>query len=384
MTSDRSAKQAARRRKAATGEPYTLARRRIGAGEPPRSDGGTARSGFEGLVAEFRRRGWPVEVESQPLGGSWRCYLGPTSVAVGRDPLRADVASEDPDDPDGYDIATPPTIHVSAPMAIDHGGPDVVDHLLVAGTGAVDAVDIIAGLLGRARARRLQMLVDDTGCGICGDSYPAAHLLQPQRRVPPVCPACVFDGDILARTDVAWLAYQIDYLLDADLGAPAGWSAVAAALSALEGDGFHGRLQAAWRASGAIHVPDPAWDAAEQRWLWRPTGASLSGYGDPGPGASLAASVSALEMAHPHLSDDVVDALRDETGDAVDIDPAVWQVALAYAICFATQAADRPAHRPSWHVVGSWDNLPRGRLGEGWEVGGVLESVFDVLGYHSD
>jgi hypothetical protein len=304
---------------------------------------------------------------------------------VRRDPLDGvDPESEHPDDAAGYDVETPATIHVSAPLAIDHGGPDVVDHEWVPGRDdAVEAVDTIARLLADARAHRLEMMVDDASCGICGDLYPEEHLLQPHHRVPPLCPACVFDGDILARTDVASLAYQIDRLFDDDLGAPAGWAAVAVALTAVEPVGLHSRLEAAWRRAGTLYPPAGVWDDMDQQWLWRPTRGSLSGYGDPRPGLSLPAAVAAIEKAHPHLRDETADAMGEELGETVDIDPAVWQVVLAYVFCFATQAADRPAQRPSWHVVGSWDNLPPGRLGEGWEVGGVFETVIDTLGYRS-
>jgi hypothetical protein len=384
MTRDRCAKQAARRRRAATGEPYTLARRQVAGGGPPVRPG-SARATFDGLLAEFRRRGWPLEVEGQPLDGAWRCYAGPVSVGVWRYPGEGvDPVSEDPDDPASYDVETAPTVHVSAPLAIDHGGPDVVDHVWVpAREDAVEAVDTIARLLADARAHRLEMLVDDASCGICGDRYPKNHLLQPHHRVPPLCPACVFDGDLLARTDVASLAYQIDRLFDADLGAAAGWAAVAVALTAVDPIGLHSRLEAAWRRTHTLYPPAEAWGDVSQWWLWGPTRGSLSGDGDPRPGLSLPAAVAGVEKAHPHLHDEVGHVLGEEMGATVDIDPAVWQVVLAYVFSFATQAADRPAHRPSWHVVGSWDNLPPGRLGEGWEVGGIFETVINMLGYRN-
>jgi hypothetical protein len=225
---------------------------------------------------------------------------------------------------------------------------------------ADDLVAALADLLVDGRAEALRAAADDAACSICGDRYPTEHLLAPTgtERVA-VCPACVFDGDLLHAGSTAALAGQLDWLLATDLAAPAGWSAVAALLATAAKPGLDRRLQAEWRQAGVVMLPSWWWSSPGDIWIWLPPASirphPLDGFG---PGAGLAAIVRAVDSAHPHLRQQVRDRLREAHAEAGVEEPAdgfaeaIWPAVLAYVVAFTTQAVERPAHRAPLEHVG--------------------------------
>ena len=98
--------------------------------------------------------------------------------------------------------------------------------------------------LAAGRARAIAAQRDDAECGICGDAYPARHLLDPTASSDlQVCVSCCFDGDLLPRALPENLIYRLDRLFFEDLALPAGASAVAALLACAAGPGLTSRLQ---------------------------------------------------------------------------------------------------------------------------------------------
>jgi hypothetical protein len=109
MTEGRKGKRAIRARMAATGEPYTLARRRVASNPQDRQRVVLAQRLHVDLVAALRRAGWPVEAERRPDCGEYYSYPGPVWLAVGRpDQLSSVVGDEDPDDESQVDLTRPP------------------------------------------------------------------------------------------------------------------------------------------------------------------------------------------------------------------------------------------------------------------------------------
>lgn len=231
-------------------------------------DGEDTHDSFLGLVAEIRRRGWPVEVEQCWLDGEWVCYPGPARVGIGHSP-RLDLDDENPLAKLGIEEPGPLRIHLSAPQTLRRNGPGELDMLVGADVGARAAVDELASSLRSARWAGLALLRDDAACSLCNDAYPSAHLLSPHQSASGVgvCPACIFDGD-LVDIQPAYVAYQIDQLLLDDLAAPAGWAGVATLLAALGGDNFASGLAVEWENTGMVYLPMPFWDDAGDSWIW--------------------------------------------------------------------------------------------------------------------
>jgi len=123
----------------------------------------------------------------------------------------------------------------------------------------------------------------------------------------------------------------------------------------------------------ALDIPSQSWSDPGLIWIWLPPAdrrpAPLAGFG---PGARLGAVVAALDEALPDLREQVraeqAQSWREGGGlyDDEDDEPVpdrfvaqVWPAAVAYAVSFAIQAAERPRHRPPLeHVLGSFDALP--------------------------
>jgi hypothetical protein len=362
MTEDRKGKRANRARMATTGELYTLARRRSASNPQDRQGVVLAQQLHVDLVAALRRAGWPVEAERRPDCGEYYSYPGPAWLAVGRpDQLSSVVGDqdEDPDDESRVDLTRPPQIQVIAPQ-LDAGDGFRVQASLDGQRPVDDLVAALADLLVDGRAEALRTAADDAACSICGDRYPTKHLLAPTgtERVA-VCPACVFDGDLLHGGSTAALAGQLDWLLATDLAAPAGWSAVAALLATAARPGLGRCLQAQWRRSGVVTLPSWWWSSPGDIWIWLPPAPNrphpLDGFG---PGAGLAAIVRAVDSAHPHLRQQVHDRLREAHAEAGAEEPAdgfaeaIWPAVLAYVVAFTTQAAERPTHRAPLEHVG--------------------------------
>ena len=129
----------------------------------------------------------------------------------------------DPDDPGALAAAAPLYLCALCP-------PDATVDDLDWGADGGAAPQVVAGQLDAELARVRLRLVHGkesesrTPCPICGDRYPARHLLTNSPSAHAVCPACVFDGDQHYRTDLPHLAVQLDRLAGEDLSASCWWT----------------------------------------------------------------------------------------------------------------------------------------------------------------
>ncbi|MGW1362937.1 hypothetical protein ACWCQP_36715 [Streptomyces chartreusis] len=330
------------------------------------------------LISAFTAEGWPVENDGFPEGGIWTGWLGPVWSMLTR-PGGSDTEA-DPDDPDYYDLTTVPELTFIAPKSPIANG-EAMALTLPGTTPLADVVRAVGEELGRARAAKAGALVTDAQCALCGDRYPAAHLLPATDRDHlALCPFCVFDGDVLSVHP--WrLAHLIDDLTDQDVAAPAGWSAVTALLACAAGPDFRERLE-----SGGP-VPLPHWFDPGQVWVWLPPDDLPTALECLAPGTSLDTLVSAVEAAHPDLRD----RFRAETADTVEWDreeddgpktrdylvEQLWPAAICYAVSAATQLRERPDGRSPWHLLD--DGFEEGTLAEYFdELGSTLDA--DSLG----
>ncbi|MCW2919267.1 MAG: hypothetical protein JWN52_7335 [Actinomycetia bacterium] len=183
-------------------------------------------------------------------------------------------------------------------------------------------------------------------------SYPEHHLLATSPEGDPVCPACVWDGDQHWRADLPYLAVQIDRLVDQDLSAPAGWAAVAVVLALTCGANLGRRLERELNQRGGWPIVMERWDQPmDQSWIWLlPRQERHPAFAHLGAGASLAAITQALERHDPTLPTQAQRLCRDAE---VAWRPALLPAAVAYAVAFTTQAAERDRHRKPVHVVDS-------------------------------
>lgn len=358
------------------------------------------------LARAFRAAGWPVEVEKNLLERGRRImFPGPAHLEISRgfssDP------DFDPDDPDQADQDEPPTISCTAPPAPDFDRPTYVDfEVTAAGISADELVRRTAEQVAAGRARALAELVNDAECAICGDAYPRRHLLDATAaRDLSLCPACVFDGDLMTRALPEQLAYQFDSLAFGDLGVAAGWSAVAALLACAAGPNLASRLERAWRRR-VFEIPLRHWNDPGELWIWLPPARRPDALAHFGPGASLRAVADAVDRAHPGIRDtfrrrlaDELEYDPDEPRERTDyLVPQLWDAVIAYAVTFMTMAVERPGQRAAWHVDQSFDEAvlsdhferlgsvldPTGDLSVVFTLGTGVSVVAEELGWRGD
>lgn len=333
------------------------------------------------LINAFQVEGWPVESDGFPEFGTWTGWLGPVWSTLTR-PGASD-GDADPDDPDHHDLTTVPELTFITPKIPGINAPEAMVLTLPGTTPLADIVRTVGEELGRARAAKVAALANDAKCSLCGDSYPAAHLLPATEHDRLVlCPFCVFDGDILGSHPLR-LAYLIDRLTDQDVAAPAGWSAVTALLACAAGPEFRERLEG----DGGLRVPLPHWFDPRLVWVWLPPGDLPPALQDLGPGTSLGNLVSAVEAAHPDLRDrfraQLAATLEEDEEDSGSEDPRdylveqLWPAAICYAVAAATQFRERPGGLSPWHLLD--DGFEEGNLAENFDqVGSTLDA--DSLG----
>jgi hypothetical protein len=331
------------------------------------------------LIAAFEAAGWPVENDGFPEFGTWTGWLGPVGSTLRR-PRDWD-SDAHPDDPDHYDLTTVPQLTFITPK-IPHTRESMV--LKLPGTTPdAELVRTVREELARARATQVGKLADNAACSLCGDRYPAAHLLpstESDRLL--LCPFCVFDGDILGSHPLR-LAYAIDELTLGDVAAPAGWSAVTALLACAGGAEFGERLKDA----GGLMVALPHWTDPDQVWVWLPPGDLPPALEHLSPGTSLATLVDTVEKAHPDLRDrfraQTAATLEEDEEPGEGQDPPdylveqLWPAAICYAVSAATQARERPDARSPWDLLD--DGFEEGNLAENFDqIGSTLDA--DALG----
>lgn len=351
------AKAAAKERQARTGENYTTALRHVlaaGAATGPDSPPPLkARAYATAVLGHLRELGWGAGEVYGPEDGQYEAFAGPAaglSIAVGRSDNEDDEA--DPDDPAAVDVTRPLYLCSLCPASnatvddLDFAGDTTKSPKIVA--RQLDAA------LGRRRLRRVRGVEaqSTTPCPICGDRYPAEHLLANSPSAAPVCPACVFDQDQHYCTDVPYLAVQIDQLTLDDLSAPAGWDAVAAVLALSCGRNLGTRVEKELTRRGGWPILLERWNSPlERSWIWLPPAAERhKAFRRLGAGATVQALVEALEVHDPQIRGKAKAVCRSAEVRWRD---SLWPAAVAYAVAFTTQAFERDRHRMPVHVVDS-------------------------------
>ena len=297
------AKEAARVRMAATGEKYTTALRHI-LSHPPSHTPARARDYLAAVLEELRvEEAGRLEAEPEPWGGLCTAYAGPAAgvrIDVGRNGNDED---NDPDDPGALAAAAPLYLCALCP-------PDATVDDLDWGADGGAAPQVVAGQLDAELARVRLRLVHGkesesrTPCPICGDRYPARHLLTNSPSAHAVCPACVFDGDQHYRTDLPHLAVQLDRLAGEDLSAPAGWDAVAAVLALCCGANLGSRVEREVGNRGGFPMLTDRWHhPLERSWIWLPASRAASPRVQPsrrrGYGAGASRRSRSPQSFHP-------------------------------------------------------------------------------------
>ncbi|MGW6202066.1 hypothetical protein ACWF9B_00195 [Streptomyces sp. NPDC055089] len=317
-----------------------------------------AKDYLKALVEEFRRLGWGAGDEADLECFGLTAYAGPVaglSLSVGRaDDKDDDGEVRDPDDPEQSDLGKPLYLMAMCPAG-NATVEDFEDGLVDCSTEPVRATArrLDTGL-GRTRLARVRGMEERSTapCPICGDRYPAHHLLKNSLSAEPVCPACVFDGDQPYRTDLPYLAVQLDRLVYEDLSAPAGWDAVAAVLALTCGTNLRSRLDRALRERGGWPFVMERWgEPLTRSWIWLPPPADRHPmFRRLGVGANLAALVDAVDRHDPTARSEAKTLCRQADVRWRD---ALWPAAIAYAVALTTQACERDRHRTPYHLIHS-------------------------------
>ncbi|GGU40824.1 hypothetical protein [Streptomyces violascens] len=331
------------------------------------------------LIGAFAAAGWPVESDGFPEFGTWTGWLGPVGSTLRRS--REWGSEAHPDDPDHNDLTVVPELTFITPKI-----PHTREAMVLELPGTTPDAEIVATVcdeLGRARAAEVGKLVNKAACSLCGDRYPAGHLLPPtQSDKLLLCPFCVFDGDILGSHPLR-LAFAIDELTDKDVAAPAGWSAVTALLACAGGRDFGERLSEA----GGLRAVLPHWSDPDQVWVWLPPGDLPPVLERLRPGTSLATLVAAVEGAHPdlrdrfraHVAETLEEDEEDDAGGGVRdyLVEELWPAAICYAVTATTQIQERPKGASPWNLLE--DGFEEGNLADNFrQIGSTLDA--DSLG----
>jgi hypothetical protein len=376
------AKKAARERMTREGENYTTALRHVlTVGSTQQPPDVAMRDAVAKALAGL---GWPAPDtgidDETPVA-----YAGPCDV------MRLAVETDEEGLSDGEDARTPQDDPAGRKMYVTGLAPtgwatvDDFDFSDIATTPAPDLARSIDRELAQARARRTAQAAEeaDTGCAICGDRYPADHLItnSPAEGADPVCPACIFDGDLPFRTHVPHLAFQLDTLEREDLAAPAGWAAIAALLS-LAIAGKVGTAGSRWLTGHGMnsifaHL-DRRWNTpVDDTWIWLPPAEHRHpAFTSLGAGASLRVVVDTLEAGIPDIK---TRAKRECRYSDVRWRETIWPAVVAYAVTFTTQASERPQHRKPVHVIASLDDALYELSPEGFSVRGDAGNVAGML-----
>ncbi|MFG2210995.1 hypothetical protein [Streptomyces sp. NPDC048638] len=317
-----------------------------------------ARDYLKALLSEFRLMGWGAghhEPELEAFGLT--SYAGPVaglSLSVGRAGANDEGEELDPDDPEEADLTRPLYLMAMCPSG-NTTVEDFEDGLADCSSEAVrTTARRLDTKLGETRLGRVRGAEEwsTTSCPICGDRYPEHHLLRNSRSAEPVCPACIFDGDQGYRTDLPYLAVELDRLLHDDLAAPAGWDAVAAVLALSCGPNLGARLDRELKKRGGWPFVMERWgEPLERSWIWLPPPAHRhEAFKDLGAGATVAALVDAVDRHDPTARATAKALCRESEVRWRD---SLWPAAIAFAVAFTTQGFERDRHRTPFHVVHS-------------------------------
>ena len=344
------AAQRARRLKNETGGVYTdLLHAQTTPVEPDRIH--QAERWLTSILTHLNELGWPT-AELDLDDGRYLAYCGPVQLDVVHEADCADPHSAATNLDDSRRVDAPLYLGVLAPAEA------TVEDLSTGARADAETPKEIAvrvdAELTAARRKRVRSAEGEstTQCPICGDRYPAHHLLATSAEGVPVCPACVWDGDHYYRADLPYLAVQIDQLFYMDLSVPAGWAAVVALLALACGANLGRRMERELRQRRGWPVVMEYWDRPLDRlWIWLPSHEKRHrAFAHLGAGASLDAITESLERHDPSLLERARQVCRDAE---VRWRAALWPAAVAYAVAFTTQALERDRHRTPAHVVDS-------------------------------
>lgn len=386
MPTSNAAKEAARARMAAhPGENYTTALRHIRVQATiPDAPSASAKAYLTAVLEQLRSRGWPTEADDDTENGTYCGYAGPTG-AVQLEVWRE--GNEEQHDPDDADLVDPAgALHL---MAMCPAGNATVEDLEwgTAGTTAPKAAaEQLDAELARTRLKRVRGMeeLSTTPCPVCGDRYPEHHLLSNSPSAEAVCPACIWDGDQHYRTDLPYLAVQLDRLAYEDLSAPAGWDAVVAVLALTCGAKLGTRAERELRQRNGWPMLMSRWnDPLDRCWIWLPPAEGRhAAFRQLGAGASLRTVVQALDRHCPKARTQAKSLCREAE---VRWRESLWHSAVAYAVAFTTQSHERDRHRRPVHVVASTSdglsqiNEPFRVAGDAMNIEGGLEVLLDYL-----
>jgi len=373
---------------AVTGEKYTTALRQVNAAQAVQDASQVpsgARPYLAAVLESLRNQGWPCHADPVLADGSYIAFGGPPAglrIAVSRS---GSAEGADPDDHQAAHPDGPLSLEAACLASREAAAEDLNWRADGAQPPAVAAGQLDAALA-RTRLARVRKLEADSTvpCPICGDRYPAHHLLSNSPGADAACPACIFDGDQQEVTDLPHLASEIDELTRSDLAAPAGWDAVAAVLALCCGrnlgpradrelamSGFYPQLTARWR------------DPMQRSWIWLPPRRHRhDAFAHLGAGATIQALADALDRHKPDIRATAKSVCRDDGARWRD---SVWNSAVAYAVAFTTQARERPRHRKPVHVVDSTSDglsliaAPFQVSGDPLNVEGGLHALLEYL-----
>jgi hypothetical protein len=367
MTSDAARKRQARALARQSGIPYSEAARRLAAAAEAASP--RCVDLVDALRDGLAATGVSAVVDG-PQFGEYKLYAGPATITISRAATSGfGEGDDDPDDELHYDLTTPPDITGIIPL-LDEG--TAQDFTIAPGPGEAMAQQFHGGLAA-ARERASRQVVDDAHCAICGDAYPAGHLVRLGFNDPAaLCPACPFDGDLLRNVYPEQTAWILQELLYRDPAAPAGWAGVIALLVCA---GAADAVPRRWAENlDTRSEPEPYWSDPARICVWLPARRSRPDWlKDAGAGLDLGALVARAEKFLPDATARLAAELDAEWADGDDDDlveqehaadvlqPRLWPAVVAYAVSFATQIAERPGHREPWHVTESFE---QGRLSQ--------------------
>ena len=364
MTKNKAQKAAARRHQAATGKPYTLARRE--AVDPTDVEPVLCSTIVNSLHEQLSRVGW-AGAEPRPLldslSGQWDMWFGPVHVEVRRD-TDSFADSGDPDDERLIHEALPVVVAMfpgieSIEMSgtpteyggliertfTDHGYNDAV---MAGDMESAGMADQIRSVVAEGRSRGLAAYTTDRECTVCNRRLAYRHFIRIDHHW--LCPYCVFDQDVDGTLHPGRFALIYDELFLRDSTIPHQWGAFAA-MFAWANQQTGGTREGLLLDPGSRHPLAPIllehWDDPLDTWVWVPQSDRLPRpVSDLGTGARLGYVIEAWGRACPDLQARFIrSVLAEWTGefdrtaeDRKDFEEHVkriWPVLMAAMICVA-------------------------------------------------
>lgn len=370
MTKNKARKAAARQIQADTGKPYSVARREA----TPDNNGVILCSRLaQDIHQELIKFGWgrpddPFNVPNMDEMGAWEWLSGPAQISVTR-PMRESIYlpdSDDPDDPEVYDLTQPPKTTVMFPIIESHNSTDdFTDHGFTAHaiTGHNTPKQIAAHIrsaVTEGRKRGVATLTTDDSCTVCGDARAARHLVNIRHH--RLCPFCLYDQDVMSTVHPAAFVLFYDYYVLQDSAFPTEWTPHAVLLSLLvERSELSPQDLIDDLSQDILQAPLEHWRNSNDLWVWLPTDDPRlpTTITDLHGGARLGALIDALDQHDPGLRERFTDAVLndyaieepntpDEEADIRNAITNYWPLLIAIACCSDL------VHSLDGHGTGHW------------------------------